>query len=239
MYAQVQKNITNYYQILKEQYSVKYVKEFVLGVGIIVCLLGGYFLHGLYVKRREAKAFGALTDVIESFEKAQYAALSNEKDTSKMAGTWEDTEVLLDALYKEHMGSYLAPYFLLYKAEIVREKGGTLDESRKILQDALIQIPKHTPLFELFELKKIKMSFDSSDKDVKDSALKDLVDFVQDDKKVVFEDALYTLGLYYFYQGDMAKAQESFKRLVKYEDKDALIKSPWIKRAQDKLDSLV
>ena len=237
IYKEVQKNLAGYYKILKEQYSVKYVKEFLLGASIIISLFVGYFVHSFYVKRREAKAFGALYEVVESFEKTQYTMLTSDKqkDKEKIENAWQDTEVLLDALYKEHIGSYLAPYFLLFKAEIVKEKGGTVDDARKVLEDALTQIPKHSSLFDVFELKRIKMSFDSKDESTQKQALKDLEVFASNEDGVMFEEALYSLGAYYIYQGDIAQAHETWNKLIKLADKKALIKSPWVKLAEEKL----
>lgn len=239
-YSQIQKNISDYYKFLREQYTAKYVKEFLLGAGILVGLFGGYFLHGYYIKRREAKAFGALYEVVESFEKTKYTTMSADpvKDKEKIDNAWQDTEMLLDALYKDHMGSYLAPYFLIFKSVIVQEKGGHVDEARKILEDALVQMSKKSVLFDLFELKRIKMSFDSEDESVRKLALQDLIDFSKNNESALFEEALYTLGSYYIYQGDMVKAKEALEKLVKNADKKALLKSPWVKQAEEKLESL-
>ncbi len=242
MYAQIQKNLADYYKIVKKQYSAKYVKEFLLGFGILCSLFVGYFLYNFYIKRREANAFGALYEVVESFEKTQYKAMSTDKqkDKTNIENAWQDTEVLLEALYKEHMGSYLAPYFLLFKSEIILEKGGTVDESRKVLEDALVQMPKHSELFDIFELKRIKMSFDSQDESVASAALQDLIEFCKSQSSVMFEEAVYTLGAYYLAQGDIAKAQETWQRLIKessIDDKESLITSPWSKLAEEKLGS--
>lgn len=237
LYAQVQKNISNYYKKFTQQTSAQYAKETIIGVGIVASLIVGYVSHSFYVKRREQQAFEALAEIIDSFEKVQ-----NEK---KYAGSdansenaWQDTEILIEALYKQNSHSYLSPYFLIYKSQVALERGASVDEVLKILEDALEKIPKKTALFELYNLKRILMSFDSADENVRKSALHDLIATTKDEKGYSFEEASYLLGLYYISQGDMQNARDAFENMLKLADKKALLSSPWVKQAEEKLESI-
>lgn len=238
IYTQVQKNMNHYYELLKKQYSAKYVKEALLGIGIILSLFGGYFLHDYYVKHREEKAFGALIEVVESFEKAQYAAMGAGVDKKKIEEEWSDVETLLDSLYHDNMGSYLAPYFMMFKAQIELEKGGSPDIARETITKELGNIPQGSELFSLFDLKRIKLGFDSKDNKVREESLKSLEMIAKDKTSYVYEEAAYLLGAYYMHKGQSDKAHEIWKELVKDADKTALLESPWVKQAEEKLGSV-
>lgn len=238
IYTQVQKNMNRSYEILKKQYSAKYVKEAVLGIGILLALFGGYFLHDFYVNHREQKAFGALIEVVDSFEKAQYASMGAGVDKNKIEEEWSDTEKLLDSLYQDNMGSYLAPYFMMFKAQIELEKGGSPDEARKVVKEALGNVPQGSELFSLFDLKRIKLEFDSKDEKVREQAVKDLEEMAKDKTSYVYEEAAYLLGAYYMYKGQTDDAQNVWKELVEGADKKALVQSPWVQQAEEKLGSI-
>ncbi len=236
-YAKMQKSIANYYHMIKEQYSVKYMREAFIGILLVVCLGGGYFLHKFYVVNRERQAFVALSEVVHSFLQSQQQAqsLENVDDKEKNYQAWQDTEILLDALYKENINSYLAPYFLVFKAQIVLERDHDLNHALTIMDDALANVSKNSELGSFYHMKRIKMAFDSSDSAVRAKALADLIAFSKDEKSYVYQEALYELGLYYLSIGENEKAMDQFSTLVKTSDTTDLLKSPWVFFAQEKL----
>lgn len=240
MYTKIQKNIASYYGSLQQQYSAKYLKEAMIGLGLLVALGGGYVLNRWYTQHREQKAFEALSEVVHSFSQTQRLTQSLDpvKDKDKIDQSWSDTLLLLDALYKEHMGSSLAPYFLVFKAQVVLEKDHNLDDSIKILDEALPHMSKNSELGSLFSLKRIKMGFDSQDQKIKDQAFRDLERVAQDSSSFAQQEAQYLLGVYYVSQGQIAKAQETWKKLIDASDATALVPSPWVKLAQEKLGLL-
>lgn len=239
LYAQVQKNISMYYKKFTQQHSAQYAKETIIGVGIVASLLVGYVSHSFYVKRREQKAFIALIEIIDSFEKAENERNYNrDREQKDSENVWQDTELLIEALYKQNDRSYLAPYFLIYKSQVALERGASVDEVLKMLEDALEKIPKKTAMFELYNLKRILMSFESADQGVRKAALHDLIATAKDEKGYSFEEASYVLGLYYISQGDIQGAREAFQYLLKHADQKALLPSPWVKQAEEKLESI-
>lgn len=237
MYTKMKKNVFSYYNNLSEQYSAKYVKEFTIGVTLLVVLAGGYFLNSWYTKRREEKAFDAFSELIVSMQQAEQSvySLNPVKDKEKIYQAYNDVIILLDALYQEHMGSYLAPYFLAIKSEIMYKQNHDYNESIQLLDQALAGMDKKSSIGSLFYMKRIKMGLDSDDAQVKQEALKNLEQLANDTESTLQQEAQYFLGLYYMAHDDIAKAQEILKKLVDSNDDSALIKSLWVKLAQEKL----
>lgn len=237
MYKKMKKNIVSYYQNLSEQYSAKYVKEFTIGTTLLVVLVGGYFLNSWYTKRREEKAFDAFSELMVAMQQAEQSvySLNPAKDQEKIYQAYNDVIILLDALYQEHMGSSLAPYFLALKSELVYKQSHDYNQSMQILDQALAGIDKKSSIGSLFYMKRIKMGLDSDDAHVKQESLKNLEQLAQDKDSLLQEEAQYLLGLYYIAHNDITKAQEILKTLVDDNDSSSLMKSSWVKLAQEKL----
>ncbi|MCX5923527.1 MAG: hypothetical protein NTU89_03070 [Candidatus Dependentiae bacterium] len=239
MYSKLNRTISSNYSSFCAQFSSKYAKEAFIGFIVLVVLVGGYFFNARYVQAREERAFVALSEVIELFTQAQQEtqSLDKTKDHDKIQLAWSDAQHLLDALHKENMSSILAPYFLVFKSQIMIEKDNNLDGAIGLLDEAIAQMPKNSEMRSLFQLKRIKMGFDSTNPDVVKNSLADLITMTQDLKNPSFQEALYLLGVYYVHAGDIEKSQQAFKKLVDNADKEAIIVSPWVKQAQDKLIS--
>ena len=238
LYTEVQKNITVCYTKFKQQSSQKYAQEVIIGFGIFAGLVVGYVGYGMHTKKREQQAFGALVEVIDSFEKAEREKQYDKQKEEQSQNVWQDTELLIDALYKQNENSYLAPYFLIFKSQVMLEQGASVDEALKILETGLEKISNKSPFYDMYNLKRVLMSFDSADEQVRKNALQDLIVITQDEKGYSFEEASYMLGLYYMSQGNIEGARDLFERLLKFSDKKALLQSAWIKLAEEKLESI-
>lgn len=237
MYAKVKKNILSYYQSLSEQYSAQYAKEFTIGTILLVVLVGGYFLNSWYTKRREEKAFDAFSELVVSLDQAEQTvqSLNSVKDKEKIYQVYNDVLILLDALYQEHMGSYLAPYFLALKSELILKQTHDYNQALQLLDQALAGMDKKGSVGGLFYMKRIKMGLDSEDTKTKQDALKNLEQLATDVTSYLQQEAQYVLALYYMAYGEIEKAQKILKDLVDSNDDSALIKSLWVKLAQEKL----
>lgn len=237
IHTKLYNSMTSYYSSIQEQYSIKYLKEALIATLLIVCLGGGYFLNKFYIQYREQQAFVALSEVVESFMQSQRAAQSLDpvKDKEKIIQAWSDTEILLDALYKEHSNSYLAPYFLVFKSQVILDRDHDLASAIKVFDEALGSISRKTELGSLYHMKRIKMGFDSADATEKEKSVQKLIEITQNPKEHAYQEALYLLGVYYISLGDHQKAQQSFAKLVETQDEKALLKSPWVFLAQEKL----
>lgn len=239
IYAKVQKNIAAYYQSLQQQYSAKYVKEFMIGSALLVVVGGGYFLNSWYVQNREQKAFQALSEVVVAFKQAEQSVmgLNPTTDAEKINQVWNEAIVLIDALYNDHMSSHLAPCILAYKAQVVLAKDHDVTAAVAILDEALPRMPKM--LQSIFELQRVKMLLDNSDENIRAKALQSLQSLAQDATSVCQQEAQYVLGLYYVSQGQVALAQQAWQHMLVSVDNNALIQSPWVILAQEKLGSAV
>lgn len=237
VYAKFKNNITSYYTRLSEQYSAKYVKEATIGIGLLAALVGGYFLNSWYVKNREEQAFNAFSEIVFSLQQNEQIiqSLDPEKDKEKINQAYADILILIEALYKEHISSYLAPYFLALKSQIILEQTNNYQEALTLLDQALDGMDKKSDLGSLYYLKRIKMGFDSTDSKEQEKSLKALQALANDTTSVVQEEAQYVLGVYFASHGQIAQAQEVWKKLVDSSEEADLLKSSWIKLAQEKL----
>ena len=233
----MKKNVWSYYKIISEKYSAKYVKEFTIGLTLLLVLGGGYFLNSWYTKVREEKAFDAFSELVISMQQAEQTvqSLNPVKDKEKIDQAYNDVIILLDALYKEHMSSHLAPYFLALKSELVFKQSQDYQTSLNLLDEALAGINKDSSIGNLFYMKRIKMGFDSQDVKDQEKSLKDLEKLVKDTDNILQQEATYLLGIYYIAHGQVEKGQEVLRKLADSDEGSALIKSLWVKLAQEKL----
>jgi hypothetical protein len=240
----IKNNIAAYYTKMSQQYSAKYVKEATIGIGLLAALIGGYFLNSWYVKNREEQAFKDFSSIVSSMQQNEQIiqALDPQKDKEKIDQAYNDVLLLIDALYKEHVGSYLAPYFLALKSQIILEQTNNYQEAVTILDQALNGMDKKSDLGSLYYLKRIKMGFDSTDTKEQEKSFKELEILANDQTNVMQQEAQYLLGAYYASLGQITQAQEVWKKLInasgelsdRSDDTD-LLKSSWIKLAQEKL----
>lgn len=232
------RSIVEYYKIIQEQYSIKYLREIILALFIAITVVSGYFLHKMYVQNRERQAFVALCEVVDSFMQSQYQVqnLDRVADREKIMQAWSDTDILLDALYKENINSYLAPFFLALKADIIVQRDGNVDAALEILDSALDAMSKDSLVGSLYLMKRIKMGLDSKQAEVRVQSLQQLIDLTRDEKSYIYQQSLYLLAQYYFSIAEENKAKALLNQLVQRADTSALIKSPWVLMAEEILN---
>lgn len=234
--SQIQDHIKKQYLDFKNQYGMKYVYTIGLFIGFAVLLTGGYFAHQYYVQQRETRAFVGFREVTNSYQEV-LGIVKDLSDQDKINERWQDVEILLDAIYSQNSQSYLAPYFLMYKAQIMLEKGESIELARQEVDKALRLIPFDTALYNLFLLKRIKMGLDSEQSDIRDESLAELQALAKAPQRYMHQEAVYLLGLYQINNGKIAEAQETWSVLKEGDRKDTdyLVDSPWAKAVQDKL----
>lgn len=239
VYSEMKKYIIGQYLDFKSKYGMKYVYTVGLFAVFVVLLSGGYFARQYFVHQRETRAFNGFREVTKSFQDAQ-KLVKDLTDQEKINERWEDVEILLDEVYNQNSGSYLAPYFLMYKAQIRLEKGEDVDSVYEDVDKALRMIPFDTPLYNLFLLKRIKMGLDSAKDSVRNSALEDLKDLAGASHRYMHEEAVYLLGLYQINNGELDAAQETWKALQdeKLDDVGYSVDSPWKKAVAEKVKSV-
>jgi hypothetical protein len=235
--SHVQSQIKNHVLGLQRRYGAQRVRAAGLLLACGILFLGSYFGYQYYIQKREAAAFIGFREVIKTFKDVQ-ASAKDLTDQQAIDEHWQDAEILLDAVYQQHRGSYLAPYFLMCKAQIGLEKGVAVDQVRKDVEAALSMIPFDTPLYNLFLLKQIKMGLDSTDAAVRAESLANLESLARAPHRHMNQEAVYLLGLYQVNNGQIALGQATWKTLQPAEpasDLDFLVDNPWSRVVQEKL----
>jgi hypothetical protein len=240
VYSGIKKYIRGHYFDFKNKYGMQSV--YAIGVTALGILLfsGGYIARQYYVQQRETKAFNGFREVSKSFQDTQLL-VKDLTDQEVVLSHWNDLEHILGEIYNQNKGSYLAPYFLMYRAQVRLEKGDTVDQVYQDVDAALRLIPFDTPLYNLFLLKRIKMGLDSENEFVREVSLKDLQELADAPDRHMYEEAVYLLGLYQINNGQLAEAQATWKKLQEDELKSVgySVNSPWKKAVADKVKPVV
>ena len=168
----------------------------VVGVG-----MGGLYGYRWYIARRESQAQKTFGEAIQLFEQAK----QNPKQ-------WDDVSGALEIGYKQHSGSKLAPFFLLFRADALseQEKGA---QAITVMEDGLKIMSSSNPLHPAYSVKLALMKMDSDDKLVRLAGLEELEKFAKQENEGT-DMASYYLGLHFWGKGETEKAREIWKQLV-------------------------
>lgn len=239
-YTQITKKVKVYYNIVMQKTNAKYVRETLIGAVILVAMVTGYMLNHWYKSYKDTKAFSGLLEVSRAYEKAEEYGKKQQATRSKedVRDPWEDVDVLLDAASSSNASSSLAPFFILYEAQLTLEQDHDQEKALSLLEKGLSKLSSGSVFYSLFNMKRIKMALDSEKPEVRKSALIDLIKISQDPTNYSFDEALYVLGVYHLHENKLQDAIDAWKRLVENQPKNSLIVSPWAKHAQEKLKAL-
>jgi len=107
------------------------------------------------------------------------------------------------------------------------------------MEKGIRRISKKSPFYDMFNIKRIKMLLDSPMQNVREKAVQELQQVADNVNNYYAQEALWTLGAYQSHQGNLTAAIEAWKKLAQEgQSEKALISSPWVIGAQDKLKSL-
>jgi len=235
IYKQIQSLAKNYYELLLDYTNGKYIREIIAIVLAAIFILGGYSVFDWYKKRQNTQAFAGLVEVSRAYGKAVVAA---GEALQQSENPWEDTELMLESLARKNSGSSLSPFFIFYEAELALKQYGDYERACDLMSSGLKKLPKKSIYYDMFHVKQIKMLLDSPEESVVAQALQDLKSMSEDTTKYYYQEALYILAMYESAHGNMGNAIESWKSLVNSKMDKALIESPFIAYAEDKLKSL-
>ena len=242
LYLQMQQSVQACYEKCITYSKKPYMKELFIGIVISILFGAGYIAYGWYQKRQNIQAFAALIEISKSYEQAvQKAGQLKDKSTDEQAAEnpWEDTQLLLEALSSVHRGSSLAPFFVMYQAEIALQAENDYDKACQLMDQGLARLSKKSIYYDMFNFKRIKMLLDSPMENVRIAALKELQTIAADEDNFYNQQALYTIGTYESYHGNMDAAVDAWKKLAgQTQSENALISSPWVSQAQEKLKTL-
>jgi|GEM_PF-763996 len=230
----------NYVELLK--YSKKrYVKESMVAVAALILMTGGYFAYGWYQDSQNVRAFAGLVEISKSYEQSIAKAREQESlsEDDQRENPWEDTQLLLEAIASANSGSSLSPFFVIYEAQLALDAENDYDKACKLMEQGVRRLSKNSPYYEMFNLKRIKMLLDSPMQDVRDKTLVELERIASHKENYYAQEALYTLGDYQSFHGNMPEAIQAWTTLAQETQSDkALISSPWVSQAQEKLKTL-
>jgi len=213
---------------------------------IIVCIIalgtvGGYYGYQTYIEGREMRAYEAFVEVTHAYRQAQENSLRSMFPGSKsenLENLWKDVEVLADAGYNANSSSYLAPFFLSYKANVLLEQGKPVDQAYEYMKQALSKVSKRSDFYDVIKLKTAKLACDCSEESVRAQGLKDLQALAEDQTSTAYLEALYTLGVYYLVHNEIEKAKAQFTKIVDQETQGLFESALWINEAKEKLAAL-
>jgi hypothetical protein len=203
-----------------------YQKEILGTLALMGAALGGAYYYHYSSTQREKKAHIALSETLHEFDKA-----------SRNQATWQDVSLAAQTGYRQHKNSSLAPYFLSLQAEADIHKGD-IEETNKIMDTVLREMPTSSPLYYPLKLKYARMLIGSKDQNLSSNGLKELEKLAHDSAayNTVQDAALYYLGGYYAAHDEVNRAKDTWQILVqRFTAKKEGEKSPWAELAQVKL----
>jgi tetratricopeptide (TPR) repeat protein len=241
LYTQIQKTVRSHYAAWVDYSKKKYVKESMIAASIMILMVVCYIGFGWYQKQQNIKAFAGLIEISKSYEQAITKIRDQESlsDEAKDENPWEDTKLLLEALSTAHASSSLSPFFVMYQAQIALEADQNFDKACNLMEKGVRRLPKNSPYYDMFNVKRIKMLLDSPMQNIREKALQELQRIADQKENYYMQEALWTIGAYQAAHHNMPAAIEAWKILAQDEESDnALISSPLVKQAQEQLKTL-
>ncbi len=241
LYTQVHQSVQDHCSALAEYSKKRYVKESLMGVAFLALLGAGYCGYAWHQKRLNVQAFAGLVEISKSYEQSLTKSREQQSlpaDTQK-ENPWEDTQLLLEAIASANSGSSLAPFFVMYQAQLALDADHDFDKACALMEQGLRRLSKNSAYYDMFNMKRIKMLLDSPIQDVRDAAVLELEKVASHTANYYAQEALSTLAAYQAFHGNMDKAIAAWTTLAEQNHSDkALISSPWVSQAQEKLKSL-
>lgn len=241
LYTRVHLAIQDHCSALAEYSKKKYVKESLIGVAALAVMIASYCGYAWYQKRQNIQAFAGLVEISKSYEESLKKAREQESlpaDAPK-ENPWEDTQLLLEAIASANSGSSLYPFFVIYQAQLALDAEHDFDKACQLMEQGARRLSKNSVYYDMFTMKRIKMLLDSPMQDVRDRAVCELEKVASQKTNYYAQEALYTLGAYQAFHGNMDAAIAAWTALAQENQSEkSLIRSPWVEQAQEKLKTL-
>lgn len=205
----------------------RYGRQVVMLILAGAACYAGLYGYRWYAERREQQAFKIFTECLHEYDKAQ-----------KNPAILPNAELVFKAAYEKHSSSRLAPYFLIYRSDLLI-KQNKLADAVQVMGDALRVMPASAPVYNLYMTKRALMRIDLGGTE-KEAGLNELASLAHDAKNNNRDMALYYLGLYHWSNNDLKQAQQMWQELVampKQEQQQG--RSAWASIVEDKLKLIV
>lgn len=186
----------------KEVTKNPYIHYIIFGFLVVLASSGGFFVYRSYRNKLQQEAQRILSESID-----EYMIMKMTEDADQYA----EAERMFDKGYIKAKSSSLAPLFLIYKAD-AQALQGKLVQAQASLSDALARLPKESPYYPLYEIKKALLEIDAAcgvQKCPEDfEALRELTRISRDTLHPYRTIAMRYLSSYYSSSGDVEKAQQ-------------------------------
>ena len=210
--------------------SDKNVAFAVLGVGLTIGVAALGFGFYWYRWNREHQAVEAWVNAFSSVEEAR---------NKKTPQAWQEVEVAFSHGFEQYKSSATAGYFLIYQAQALLQQNKH-EQACEVLAEALQYIPRTSYLYHSYAVKLARMQIDASDSTLQQQGEQTLKELSEDPENPLRDMALYYYGLLYFYGHQNREAAQTIWNtlLTEYstQAEDAYTYSPWVEKAQAKLN---
>ena len=241
LYTHVHQTVQEKYVAFVSYTKKKYVKEVLLAGAMTLVAVAGYFAFEWYQRRQNVQAFAGLVEIVKAYEDAlvKVRELENKPAQEQTENPWEDVQLLLEALSSTHKSSSLSPFFTIYQAQLALDADHDYDKACQLMEQGLRRMSKNSPFYDMFVMKRIKMLLDSPMQDVREKAIAQLEKISEQKDNYAMQEALWLLGSYHAFYGNIEKAIVAWQKLAVQEESDSvIIGSPLVKQAQEKLKTL-
>lgn len=201
-----------------------------IALACAVVLGGGWYGYRGYMRNKSQAASGFLLDYVH-----EYSAQKGQQVD------WAEVAQSFSSEANRYSYTALKPYFLVYEAEqLVRQ--GKKDEALATMQKAVAELPKQSPLLNLYKTTCALMQLDNVAQ--RDAGVAALTELSTDTTNIYRDVAAYQLGLYYWITQNVAQAKTVWQELVDsfdqehremYPMQEKLAQSPWLALAKEKL----
>lgn len=202
-----------------------YNKHILIGAVVAIALGAALFGYGVYNRRYEEASFQLFAQNLEEYERMDQSAKKED---------WASIALLFKMGHTQYKSSVLAPLFLAYQAQALLKQNNT-QEAITVMDQAVYGMKKSSPVYGLYKAKLALMKVDSTDSNIHDAGIVLLTELAQDSSNKSSDIAAYYLGLHYWDAKDVAKAKETWEKLVGSMKDNVKGVSPWAQQAQAKL----
>lgn len=192
------------------------------GVSILALLVLGWFAFHTYKVYQGERAQRILGESLQEFQIAM----------NTVQPQWSEVQLMTELAGQQTAGAALHPFFLVMQAQAAAQQN-KIDEAIGLMQQAINELPSHSPYKLYYVLTKNLMQLDASTDKEKEQGVASLQELAANVENPYRDAALYHLGDYYASLNQDDKAVQVWQELV--ELAEIFSSSPWVALAQQKL----
>ena len=219
--------IKNY--IIKREYTDRYGRIIVVTLAIMCISFASFLAYRYYISNREQKTYALFAEYMDDFNRASQAG---------SVDMLQSIENSVSLAYAQHKGSYIAPLFLIIKADAQLQQK-KMAQAIDTLYQAINELPQSSPIQPLIKFKQALLLLDSADEEIQKNGVEIMVRLARDKMNQFSDFALFYLGRYYWAQNNIQEAKNSWQELVDAHSTEQAYPSIWAEEARLALSQLV